>query len=58
MIMELIYAFLLCVVSFTLIYQWGGYCIQKRKRTYSIAVVLAVINCLIAGIHIANFLDK
>lgn len=56
--MELIYAFLLCVVSFTLIYQWGGYCIQKRKRTYSIAVVLAVVNCLIAGIHIANFLDK
>ena len=58
MIMELLYAFLLCLVSFVLIYQWGDYCIQKRRRTYSIAVVLAVVNCLIAGIHIANFLGK
>ena len=56
--MELLYAFLLCLVSFVLIYQWGDYCIRKRRRTYSIAVVLAVVNCLIAGIHIANFLDK
>ena len=56
--MELLYAFLLCVISYTLIYQWGGYCVERGRRTYSLAVVLAVLNCLIAGAHIANFLEK
>lgn len=56
--MDILYAFLLCVIGYMLIYQWGGECAVKKKRKFSFALVLAVIDFLMAGLCVACFVER
>ena len=56
--MELVYAFLMCVIGYVLIYQWGGNCAINKKRKFSFALVLAVFDFLVAGQCIACFMER
>ena len=56
--MDVLYAFLLCVIGYMLIYQWGGECAVKKKRKFSFALVLAVIDFLMAGQCVACFVER